>query len=73
MHEMQEKIAVDTLSRKKSCFLPVFLYNRIGDCHVQDEPEMLPEVQEGFYCGALSEDLWGVQGAKTNKAISQDA
>lgn len=53
--------------------LPVFLYNRIGDCHVQDEPEMLPEVQEGFYCGALSEDLWGVQGAKTNKAISQDA
>ena len=21
-----------------------------------------PEVQEGFYCGALSEDLWGVQG-----------
>ena len=35
--------------------------------------KMLPEVQEGFYCGALSEDLWGVQGAKTNKAISQDA
>lgn len=34
---------------------------------------MLPEVQDGFYCGALSEDLWGVQGAKTNKAISQDA
>lgn len=34
---------------------------------------MLPEVQEGFYCGPLSEDLWGVQGAKTNKAISQDA
>ena len=54
-------------------FLPVFLYNRIGDCHVQDEPEMLPEVQEGFYCGALSEDLWGVQGAKTIKAISQYA
>ena len=74
MHEMQEKNCGGHVEQEEILIFCRSFYI-IASVIVMYRMSLkcCPKCKKVFYCGALSEDLWGVQGAKTNKAISQDA